>query len=101
MAPQSRGSPVPGGLQSKSTPTLPTVRSLDVSVSEKPPADAADDATDSTTSRPSPVTNTSSGPSEVASVEDNDLPEHATVSLPAEEMSDSSSNEDESTFTST
>lgn len=98
MAPQSRGNPIPGGFQSKSTPTLPTVRSLNLTLTEKPLVESPNDASDSPNSRPSPVTNTSSGPSELASVEDNAQPDS---SLQLDELSDSDSNDDDSAFTST
>ncbi|KAF2787264.1 PIG-P-domain-containing protein [Melanomma pulvis-pyrius CBS 109.77] len=64
MPPQSRGSGVPSGFQSKSTPNLPTLRSLETS-----PRDLHTPGSNSTTSPLSPIPNTS--PSEAASVEDN------------------------------
>ncbi|ORY17633.1 PIG-P-domain-containing protein [Clohesyomyces aquaticus] len=65
MPPQSRGNGVPSGFQSKSTPNLPTLRSLETSTTS--PALLPD--TNAITSPLSPVPNTS--PSEPASVEDN------------------------------
>ncbi|KAF2714844.1 PIG-P-domain-containing protein, partial [Pleomassaria siparia CBS 279.74] len=64
MPPQSRGNAVPLGFQSKSTPNLPTLRSLEKSTRE-PPLLAGSNSTTSPLS-PNPHT----WPSEAASVED-------------------------------
>src|ERR1700735_5574219 len=69
MAPQSRGGSVPTGFQSKSTPNLPTLRSLEIS-STVPSRGEIQTADATTPKNPlSPTTTTS--PSEPASVEDN------------------------------
>lgn len=86
MAPQSRGNPVPTGFQSKSTPNLPTFRSLQ----PPPPLPTRSDlsSTNSSASPQSPVRDTS--PSEGASVEDNlQDEEHAPFSLDGHDESDS------------
>ncbi|OCL08868.1 PIG-P-domain-containing protein [Glonium stellatum] len=69
MAPQSRGGSVPTGFQSKSTPNLPTLRSLEISSTV--PARGEIQSADATASKNplSPTITTS--PSEPASVEDN------------------------------
>ncbi|KAF2181840.1 PIG-P-domain-containing protein [Zopfia rhizophila CBS 207.26] len=64
MPPQSRGNAVPPGFQSKSTPNLPTLRSLETVPQREGPPDS-----NAATSPLSPVPNTS--PSESASIEDN------------------------------
>lgn len=67
MSPPSRGNGAPSGFQSKSTPNLPTLRSLETSGAIPKPK-APFPSTNSTTSSLSPVPNAC--PSEPASVED-------------------------------
>ncbi|KAF2205575.1 PIG-P-domain-containing protein [Delitschia confertaspora ATCC 74209] len=64
MPPHSRGTAVPSGFQSKSTPNLPTLRSLGASTTVDQQAPASNAA-----HQHSPVASTS--PSEPASIEDN------------------------------
>ncbi|GME46115.1 PIG-P domain-containing protein [Neofusicoccum parvum] len=72
MPPQSRGTSLPKGFHSKSTPNLPTLGSLSSDLSPVPnPPSAKTDAP----SNPLSPTDTGTSPSEPASIEDNLSPE--------------------------
>ncbi|KAL0262297.1 hypothetical protein SLS55_003739 [Diplodia seriata] len=68
MPPQSRGTGLPTGFHSKSTPNLPTLSSLN---SDLPPAPNPPSAKTDAPSNPLSPTDTNTSPSEAASVEDN------------------------------
>ena len=87
MPPHSRGNPVPPGFLSKSTPNLPTLRSLETSAREHSLPSST-----STTSPRSPVPHTS--PSEAASAEDNQDGEQDVFELDQPEGSDSDDSDD-------
>ncbi|KAF2128397.1 PIG-P-domain-containing protein [Dothidotthia symphoricarpi CBS 119687] len=90
MSRYSRGSPVPPGLQSKSTPNLPTLQSL--RTPSESPAHGSNEPAAAASPR-SPVSN--SAPSEAASVEDNQDSDGDPFAPPD---SDSGSDEDEDTL---
>lgn len=90
---------MPGGLYSKSTPTLPTVRSLNLSLTNNAGLETGNDASeDATNERPVLADNASSGasgPSEPASVEDNLLPDAVLPELDGQDSTDEDELEDE------